>query len=204
MVDLQNDFMPGGALAIPDGDAIVPGINGLMRHFQKQDLTVVLTQDWHPAGHQSFASAHEGYLPYDEYIAPGLGPVVWPDHCVQGTQGARFHPDLNTDYAQAIMRKGTMSRVDSYSAFVDNDKRLQTGLDGYLRVRRCQRLFFCGLAFDYCVLFSALDGVSNGYEVCCVEELTRAVGAPADSVEKAHRLMHSVGVKISGLQEILE
>lgn len=185
VVDMQNDFMPDGALPVEAGDAIVTGINRTMKTFHRSGLTVVLTQDWHPANHQSFASAHKGMKPYDPFEAPGIGPVLWPDHCVQGTRGAEFHADLETTLAHAIVRKGYRSEIDSYSGFRDNDKKSSTGLDGFLRGKGISRIFVCGLALDYCVFFTAADGVDMGFEVLAITDLTRAVGEPANSISDA-------------------
>ena len=185
VVDMQNDFMPDGALPVEAGDAIVTGINRTMKTFHRSGLTVVLTQDWHPANHQSFASAHKGMKPYDPFEAPGIGPVLWPDHCVQGTSGAEFHADLETILAHAIVRKGYRSEIDSYSGFRDNDKKSSTGLDGFLRGKGISRIFVCGLALDYCVFFTAADGVDMGFEVLAITDLTRAVGEPVNSISDA-------------------
>ncbi len=171
VVDIQNDFCPGGALAVPDGDAVVPVANRLMALFPH----VVLTQDWHPQGHSSFASAHVGGRPFDS-VETGYGAqMLWPDHCVQGTQGAAFHPDLATDRAELIVRKGFRQEVDSYSAFFENDHATATGLDGYLRARGFRRVFFCGLATDFCVKWSALDARGQGFEAVVIEEACRAI-----------------------------
>lgn len=185
VVDMQNDFMPGGALPVAEGDSIIAGINTLAASFFSAGLTVVLTQDWHCRGHSSFASAHPNAKPFDHFSAPGIGPVLWPDHCVQGTRGADFHEKLDTANAHAVIRKGYRARIDSYSAFLENDHRTETGLDGYLRTRGVGRLFACGLALDYCVFYSALDGVEKGYEVFCIADLTKPVGSPPDSVSQA-------------------
>lgn len=161
VVDVQNDFCPGGALAVPAGDAIVPAVNALARRFAH----VVLTQDWHPGGHASFASAHPGRQPF-ETIELGYGPqILWPDHCVQGTKGAAFHPGLDIPHAELVVRKGYAAAIDSYSAFRENDRKTPTGLAGYLRERGFERLVLCGLATDFCVLYSALDGRAAGFGV---------------------------------------
>ncbi len=193
VVDLQNDFMPGGALPVPEGDTIVGGVNAVMELFSAARLPVVFTQDWHPAGHGSFASAHEGRKPFDPCVAEGLGPVLWPDHCVQGTWGADFHQDLKEGFAQAIIRKGYHGHIDSYSGIYENDRKTPTGLDGYLRERLVRRLFLCGLALDYCVFFTAADALNRGYEVYVILDLTRAVAAPEDSVSHALETLTTAG-----------
>jgi nicotinamidase/pyrazinamidase len=171
VIDLQNDFCPGGALAVAGGDAIVPGVNALMDEF----ATVVLTQDWHPPGHLSFASAHPGRAPFDSAEMPYGPQVLWPDHCVQGTAGAEFHPALRRDRAELILRKGFRPAIDSYSAFFENDRTTPTGLAGYLRERGIAALTLVGLATDFCVSFSALDGARLGFAVTLREDLCRAI-----------------------------
>ena len=171
VVDVQNDFCPEGALGVPDGDAVVPVINRIQPGFAH----VVLTQDWHPAGHQSFASTHPGHQPF-ETVEVAYGPqTLWPDHCVQGTPGAAFHPDLETTKAEMIVRKGTRAEIDSYSAFYENDRTTATGLAGYLRERGFTRVFICGLATDYCVHFSALDAAREGFEAVLIEDACRGI-----------------------------
>lgn len=185
VVDMQNDFMPGGALAVEKGDAVVAQVNELMALFKKSDLPIVFTQDWHPPDHSSFASQHPGKRPFDAYEAPGIGPILWPDHVVQGTDGAEFHPDLNSRFAETIIRKGYHKKKDSYSGFLENDHVTETGLDGYLRSRNVKRVFVCGLAADYCVYFTAVDGAAKGYEVFYLSDVTNPVGSPPDSVKNA-------------------
>ncbi|HPI92612.1 MAG TPA: bifunctional nicotinamidase/pyrazinamidase [Deltaproteobacteria bacterium] len=195
VVDMQNDFMPGGALPVPGGDEIVPGVNAMIRMFSHADRLVVLTQDWHPPGHRSFASAHAGRQPYDPHEEPGIGPVLWPDHCVQGTHGAAFHRDLLMSHAQAIIRKGCRITMDSYSGFLENDRTTTTGLDGYLRDRKVGRVFICGLALDYCAFFTASDALDLGYEVVFILDLARPVGSPPDSASRALRTLESKNVR---------
>lgn len=171
VIDVQNDFCPGGALAVTDGDQIVPGINDLMT----QADAVVLTQDWHPARHSSFASSHEGQDPYALIQMPYGPQVLWPDHCIQGSTGGAFHADLNTDRAAMIVRKGYNPAIDSYSAFFENDHKTPTGLDGYLRTRGIQTLTMVGLATDFCVNFSAVDAAKLGFHVTVRMDLCRAI-----------------------------
>lgn len=161
IVDVQNDFCPGGALAVPDGDAVIPVINRLAAQFAH----VVLTQDWHPPGHMSFASSHPGKRPFETIEAVYGQQVLWPDHCVQGTEGAAFHPGLAVRHVELVLRKGFRPEIDSYSALRENDRRTPTGLTAYLRERGFERLTLCGLATDYCVLFSALDAREEGFAV---------------------------------------
>jgi len=171
VIDVQNDFCVGGALAVPDGDAVVPVVNRLMPRFP----LVVLTQDWHPRGHGSFASSHPGRHPYETIEVAYGEQVLWPDHCVQGTRGAGFHPDLELDRAALILRKGSDPAVDSYSALFENDRRTPTGLAGWLRERQVGRLFLVGLATDFCVRYSALDARRAGFGVSVVEEGVRGI-----------------------------
>jgi nicotinamidase/pyrazinamidase len=170
VIDVQNDFCPSGALAVPGGDEIVAGINALMEEFP----AVILTQDWHPAGHSSFATSHPGRQPYEQVGMPYGPQVLWPDHCIQGSPGAEFHPALRTD-ADLILRKGFRPEVDSYSAFFENDHRTPTGLGGYLRERGIDTITLVGLATDFCVNFSAVDGARLGFRVAVREDLTRAI-----------------------------
>jgi nicotinamidase/pyrazinamidase len=189
VIDVQNDFCPGGALAVPGGDAVVPAINGMLPHFP----LVVMTQDWHPRGHVSFASSHPGRKPFDEIDLDYGRQVLWPDHCVPGTRGAAFHPDLATESVALVVRKGSRPDVDSYSAFFENDHQTATGLVGYLRERRVERLVLAGLATDFCVLYSALDAAAAGFAVAVVEEAVRGIDIDG-SVEKAWQRMRAAGV----------
>ncbi|NML63786.1 bifunctional nicotinamidase/pyrazinamidase [Hymenobacter sp. RP-2-7] len=174
LIDVQLDFMPGGALAVPGGDAIVAGLNELQSHY---DL-VVATQDWHPLGHRSFASSHPGQAVFSEIEWQGLPQRLWPDHCVQGSPGAALHPGLDLNRVEAIFRKGTDPDLDSYSAFFDNGHRRATGLGAYLRARGITQVAVAGLALDYCVYFSAKDALQEGFSVEVLTELTRGI-APA-------------------------
>ncbi len=171
VIDVQNDFCPGGALAVAGGDEIVAGINALMNDAE----AVILTQDWHPKGHSSFASSHAGKAPLEMIDMPYGPQVLWPDHCVQGTKGADFHPDLTTTRADMIVRKGYNPAIDSYSAFFENDHKTPTGLHGYLQTRGIDRLTMVGLATDFCVNFSAVDAAKLGYAVTVRQDLCRAI-----------------------------
>ncbi|MGD9863896.1 MAG: bifunctional nicotinamidase/pyrazinamidase, partial [Pseudodonghicola sp.] len=170
VIDVQNDFCPGGALAVPEGDAIVAPINAMMSDFD----TVILTQDWHPEGHSSFETAHPGKAPYDLVEMPYGPQVLWPEHCVQGSPGAEFHADLRRD-ADLILRKGFRPEIDSYSAFFENDRTTATGLEGYLRTRGIDRLTLVGLATDFCVHFSAVDAARLGFDVSVRLDACRAI-----------------------------
>lgn len=189
VIDVQNDFCPGGALAVPEGDLIVPGINALMNDFD----TVVLTQDWHPAGHSSFASSHAGKSPYELAEMPYGPQVLWPDHCVQGSGGADLHADLNVTRANVIIRKGTNPAIDSYSAFFENDQTTPTGLEGYLKSLGVTEVTMVGLATDFCVQFSALDAVRLGLEVTLCEDLCRAIDLDG-SLQTAQIAMDEAGI----------
>jgi nicotinamidase/pyrazinamidase len=193
VIDVQNDFCPGGALAVPGGDEIVPGINALMDDF----AAVILTQDWHPAGHSSFASSHGGHAPYDMIDMPYGPQVLWPDHCVIGNKGAAFHPDLRTDPADLIIRKGFRPQIDSYSAFFENDHETPTGLEGYLRTRGIEAVTLVGLATDFCVNFSAVDAAQLGFRVTVVTSLCRAIDLEG-SLAAARAGMEKAGVDLAG------
>ncbi|MQX38485.1 bifunctional nicotinamidase/pyrazinamidase [Roseospira navarrensis] len=189
IVDVQTDFCPGGALAVADGDAVVPLVNRLAPAFG----TVILTQDWHPPGHASFASSHPGAAPLS-MAQMDYGPqVLWPDHCVQGTPGAAFHPDLETDRARLVIRKGTNPALDSYSAFFENDHVTPTGLAGALSELGIRHVVMAGLATDFCVRWSAVDGRKVGLAVTLVEDACRAIDLDG-SLEAARREMHAAGV----------
>ena len=192
VIDVQNDFCPGGALAVPEGDQIVVGINTLMGEFS----TVILTQDWHPAGHSSFASSHAGKAPYDMVDMPYGPQVLWPDHCIQGTDGAAFHSVLNTTRADLIIRKGYNPAIDSYSAFFENDHSTPTGLEGYLRTRGITDLTMVGLATDFCVNFSAVDAARLGFGVTVRQDLCRAIDLDG-SLDAALSGMRDAGVQIA-------
>lgn len=189
LIDIQNDFCPGGALAVADGDAVVPVANRLMRRFG----TVVLTQDWHPAGHRSFASAHPDGVVFSAVEFPYGPQVLWPDHCVQGTPGAEFHPNLDTTRAELVLRKGFRVGIDSYSAFYENDRSTDTGLADYLRERGFSRVVLAGLATDYCVAYSAEDAVRCGFEAVVVEDGCRAIDLDG-SLDAARRRLVECGV----------
>jgi len=171
VVDIQNDFCPGGALAVTGGDAVVPVANGLIPHF----TNVVLTQDWHPSEHTSFASSHAGHAPFERIDMSYGGQTLWPDHCVQGSDGAAFHQDLVTDSAHLVIRKGYDSAIDSYSAFFENDQTTPTGLTGYLRTCGISRVFLLGLATDYCVHYSTMDARKEGFDAVVIEDGCRAI-----------------------------
>ena len=171
IVDVQNDFCPGGALEVPNGDKVVPVINKLSQKFD----VVVQTQDWHPAGHSSFASSHDGKEPFETIEMPYGKQVLWPDHCIQGSNGAAFHPDLETDCSQLIVRKGFRREIDSYSAFFENDDKTPTGLTGYLRQRDIDTLYAVGLATDFCVKWSVVDGLKEGFDVYVVEDAVKGI-----------------------------
>jgi len=190
VIDVQNDFCPGGALAVTEGDAVVPVVNRLAQRFAH----VVLTQDWHPAGHSSFATSHAGAEPFQSITMAYGQQTLWPDHCVQGTAGAAFHPQLATARAELIIRKGFRREIDSYSAFHENDRRTPTGLAGYLRERGLTRIFLVGLATDYCVHYSAVDARRLGFEAIVIESGCRAIDL-AGSLAAAWTSMSEAGVR---------
>ncbi len=197
VIDVQNDFCPGGALAVPDGDEVVPVINRLIEQFDH----VLLTQDWHPADHLSFASSHAGKSPYDTVRLSYGDQILWPDHCVQGTSGAEFHPDLDWTKAQLVIRKGFRREIDSYSAFFENDGSTPTGLTGYLRERGIGRIVLTGLATDFCVRFSAEDGRKLGFEVTVVRDAVRGIDVDG-SVEQTWNRLSEVGSRITTSGEL--
>jgi nicotinamidase/pyrazinamidase len=190
IIDVQNDFCPGGALAVADGAAVVPVINRLALRFGH----VVLTQDWHPAGHSSFATSHPGSAAFEAIDMPYGRQTLWPDHCVQGTSGAGFHPQLATDRAELVIRKGFRPAIDSYSAFYENDRKTPTGLAGYLRERGLGRIFLAGLATDFCVRYSAVDARRLGFTTVLIEAGCRAIDL-AGSLEDAWAAMDAAGVQ---------
>ena len=191
IIDVQNDFCPGGALAVPQGDEIVPAVNRLAAEFAH----VVLTQDWHPRGHASFASSHPGKQPFETTELAYGKQILWPDHCVQGTPGAAFHAGLDVPHAELVVRKGFRSAIDSYSAFLENDHRTPTGLAGYLKERGFQRITLCGLATDFCVFYSAIDGRAAGFEIGVVTNACRGIDVDG-SLGRALRSMREAGVSL--------
>jgi nicotinamidase/pyrazinamidase len=190
-VDLQNDFCPGGALAVAGGHEVVGVINRLAGHFPH----VLLTQDWHPPGHRSFASSHPGRQPYETVLMPYGEQILWPDHCVQETSGAALHAGLQLAHAQLILRKGYHHAIDSYSAFYENDRTTRTGLAGYLRERGFTRVFLAGLALDFCVRYSAEDARREGFEVVVIEDACRAIDI-GGSMAATRKTLSAVGVQI--------
>lgn len=190
VVDVQNDFCPGGSLAVPDGDAVVPVVNALGRRFRH----VVLTQDWHPAGHASFASSHPGRKPFETIELAYGSQVLWPDHCVQGTVGAAFHAGLDLPHAEAVIRKGFRQGIDSYSGFIEADRQTWTGLEGYLRERGFTRVVVAGLATDFCVSWTAQDAARTGFETIVVEDACRAIDLDG-SLDRAWAEMAAAGIK---------
>jgi nicotinamidase/pyrazinamidase len=191
VIDVQNDFCPGGTLAVPEGDEVVPIINSLSSRFRN----VVLTQDWHPPGHSSFASAHPGSLPFSTRVLSYGEQTLWPDHCIEGTHGAAFHRDLEMRRAALVIRKGYHKGIDSYSAFYENDRKTPTGLAGYLRERGLDRVFCAGLATDFCVRFSAEDARKHGFDTIMVEDACRGINL-SDSLAESVLAMRAAGVGI--------
>jgi nicotinamidase/pyrazinamidase len=197
VIDVQNDFCPGGNLPVPEGDKVVPVINALARRFHH----VVATQDWHPAGHQSFASSHAGHKPY-ETIEVAYGPqILWPDHCVQGTEGAELRPDLALPNLELVIRKGFRPHIDSYSAFYENDHKTPTGLAGYLRERGFSRVFVVGLALDFCVRYSAEDATREGFGVVVVEDACRGIDV-GGSVKATLESFARLGIATTKLEAV--
>jgi nicotinamidase/pyrazinamidase len=197
VVDIQNDFCPGGRLSVPHGDEVVPVVNALASRFQN----VVLTQDWHPAGHRSFASTHPGKQPFDTVMLTYGRQILWPDHCIQGSEGAEFRADLAIPHAQLVVRKGFRREIDSYSAFFENDRRTPTGLAGYLRERGLTRIFIAGLALDFCVRYSAEDAVSHGFPVIVVEDACRGIDT-SGSMAAARESFDALGVSLTAAAQL--
>lgn len=196
IIDMQNDFIPGGSLAVPEGDKLVPLINDLQKKF---DL-VIATQDWHPKDHSSFAKNHPGKMEFEIIQLHGIDQILWPVHCVQNSEGAQFHSDLETQKMEAIFRKGTNKEIDSYSGFYDNAHLKSTGLSGYLKDKGVSKLYFCGLAAEYCVYFSIIDALKEGFKAILIEDATKAI-SPKD-FEKARKAILRAGGKIITSSEV--
>ena len=190
IIDIQNDFCPGGALAVKGGENIVEPINKAQEEFD----TIILTQDWHPKEHSSFAANHNAEV-YSNMEMDYGSQILWPNHCVQGSEGANFHRNLNTNKGDLILRKGCNPKIDSYSAFFENDKNTTTGLEGYLKKKEIKQLYLCGLAFDYCVFYSALDGINLGFDVFVFQDLTKAIDLN-NSKEITKKIMNRKGIKL--------
>jgi len=188
VIDVQKDFCANGALAVHNADAVVTPINGLMDIFE----SVVMSQDWHPAGHKSFCSSHAGKQPFETILMPYGEQILWPEHCVAGTPGAEFHPELNSLKARAIIRKGTNIDIDSYSTFFENDRRTPTGMAGYLRQNGYKRIFLSGIATEYCVGYSAIDGIQAGFEVYVISDATASFNN--DDLAPMHKQWDDCGV----------
>jgi nicotinamidase/pyrazinamidase len=198
-IDVQNDFCPGGSLAVSEGERVVPVINRLAQRF----ATVVATQDWHPQGHVSFASSHRGASPFQSLELPGAGrQMVWPVHCLAGSRGAELHPGLETAPISLIVRKGTRLTLDSYSAFFENDRRTPTGLGACLRELGCGEVYLCGLATDVCVYYTALDALALGFTVDLVQDACRGIDLPAGSLRERLRELSAGGVRILDSSEV--
>lgn len=198
IIDVQNDFCPGGALEVPNGDEVVPVINELSLQFD----VVLQTQDWHPEAHSSFASSHEEHEPFETIEMPYGEQVLWPDHCIQESEGAAFHPDLETDRTQLIVRKGFRTEIDSYSAFYENDNSTTTGLAGYLRERDIDTLYAAGLATDFCVKWSVVDGIQEGFNVKVVQDAVKGIDIEG-SVDQAWSEMLEAGAEKISSEELL-
>ena len=205
IVDVQNDFCPGGSLAVKDGDAVIPALNKLSRVFAGKGYRVAATQDLHPEGHVSFASSYNGKKPGD-VINTALveGQVLWPDHCIQGTKGADFHPDLDLKPISVINRKGFNKNLDSYSSFFENDRKTKTGLEGYLRICGIDTVVIGGIATDYCVFFSAIDCKNLGFNTIVVSDAVRGVGFPEGSIEAAVSAMKSNSISFISSDDLLQ
>lgn len=199
IIDVQKDFCPGGALAVNDGDAVVPVINRIAPQFH----LVVATQDWHPQGHASFASSHKGRAPFDSITLDGIEQTLWPDHCVVGTPGAQFHHDLELSRINLILRKGSNKNIDSYSAFLENDRATVTGLRGYLRDHGIDSVTIAGLATDYCVYFSATDARDLGFRTRVMLDACRGIDTPPGSLDKTLKTMKGRGIELITSGDIL-
>ena len=208
IVDVQVDFCPGGSMAVRGGDEIIGPINSLLQDNAQSGgelfRKVVVTTDWHPLHHVSFADEHEGKQPYEIVEVDGLSQNLWPAHCVAGSRGAGFHPDLQEEYADLIIRKGTQANLDSYSAFFENDGETPTGLAGYLHEFGIEKIYLCGLAFDWCVYFSALDAHRLGFQTCVIEDLTRPVDVPEGTAAERKDLMLQKDIEVTALRSLYE
>jgi nicotinamidase/pyrazinamidase len=196
VVDIQYDFLPGGALAVSEGDQIIDGVNMLAQKFHENSGIVIFTQDWHPKNHGSFASSYPGKNPGDPIETDGLGPILWPDHCVQNTKGADISSKIEIKYGTSIVRKGYHQNVDSYSAFYENDKKTKTGLSGLLNDLGIKEVFICGLALDYCCFYTAIDAKREGFEVFFIKDLTRGIDQPENNIDNALARMLDAKIKI--------
>lgn len=196
VIDMQDDFLPGGALAVEDGDEIIDDINMASKIFFENHHPVIFTQDWHPKDHKSFASAHPNKEPGDPIDTPGLGPILWPDHCVQGTEGAKINKSINTKRGIAKIRKGYRKKIDSYSAFFENDKKTPTGLSGFLKELGVETVYICGLALDYCCFYSAMDAKKEGFNVVFLKDLTRGIDEPKGNIDKSIEKMKEKQIEI--------
>jgi nicotinamidase/pyrazinamidase len=203
MIDVQNDFCPGGALAVQDGDGVIAPLNALSAAFARAEGNVAVTQDWHPAGHVSFASSHQGKQPGID-LANERGQLLWPDHCVQGTKGAAFHDDLELNAVNLFIRKGKRKGIDSYSAFFENDRCTPTGLEGAIKQMNIETVIIGGLATDYCVFYSAMDCRRLGFNTIIASDAVRGVDQPSGSVEKAIVEMRAAGIAFITSTQLLE
>jgi nicotinamidase/pyrazinamidase len=199
IVDVQNDFCPGGSLPVPNGNQIITVINRIMGRF----YTVVATQDWHPQDHVSFASNHPGKKPFDRVHIGDIEQILWPDHCVQGKKGAAFHPELNRNAINLILRKGIRSNLDSYSGFFENDRKTSTGLSYYLGGLGIEELYICGLAFDVCVFYTALDSVRLGFTTAIIEDASRGVDVPSGNIARTREEMIHTGVRFVSSDDLV-
>ena len=202
IVDVQNDFLPGGKLAVEKGDQVIGGINRVAQICRKKKAHIIFTQDWHPSDHLSFASSHPGKKPGDEFQTDAIGPVLWPDHCVQGTYGAEFHKDLKVNYGHVIVRKGYNPKIDSYSGFLENDKKSETGLAGVLKSLKIKRILICGLALDYCAYYTAMDGIDFGFNIIFLVNLTKGIDLPEGNISRALKNMVERGIKFGKEESI--
>lgn len=202
VVDIQNDFLSGGSLEVPDGNAIIIPVNNIGKKFKDKGAKIVFTQDWHPIDHLSFASQHDDKSPFDSVEGiHGIGPVLWPDHCIQGSDGAAFHNKLDMTIPHLIIRKGFRKKIDSYSGILENDKKTETGLDGYLSSLKVKKIFICGLALDYCVNYTALDARTKGFDVYIIYDLTR--GITNESIDQAVENLQKMDVKFVNSSELV-
>ena len=201
VVDMQNDFLPNGSLAVHESDKIIDGINNCANLFREKGY-VIFSQDWHPKNHGSFASAYSDKKPGDPINLPGLGPILWPDHCVQKTDGAAFHPNMKDEYAIAIIRKGYNPEIDSYSVFYENDKKTSTGLTGLLKGLKIENVFICGVATDYCCFFSAMDAKKEGFNTYFILDLTKGIDIPKGNLDKTVESMKNANIHIISSNQI--
>ncbi len=203
IVDMQYDFLPGGSLPVAEGDTIIDGINKIAEIFHLKSGKIIFTQDWHPPKHKSFASAYPDKKPGNPIQGDGLGPILWPDHCVQNSKGAEIVDSIKKELGICIIRKGYHTDIDSYSGFFDNDRKTKTGLAGYLKDLHVNRVAVCGLALDYCCFYTAMDAKKEGFDVFFIKDLSKGIDQPPGNIEKSLKKMSEIGIRIISIEDLI-